>query len=1039
MAFPSVVNLGALTAAEGFQVTGAMPDDELGSEVAYVGDVNGDGLGDFALNTISTSTLDGGATYIVFGVAGGYPNFWLGTEDGVTNAGEPDGLPEGLGFRIYAGRALAYSGMDISHGDVNGDGFSDIVLGSPRWPGDNGYYGYDGSVFVVYGKAAGHTDVNLSTLTPAQGARIEGQYEFDDIGWYETTSVGDIDGDGFGDIIMGAGGYDPTVGGTYRTSAGATYVVWGKAGGIADINLATLAPADGFRVDGADAFDSSGESVASVGDVNGDGLGDFVIGAQGADPQGRTYAGAAFVIYGSRTRPTGLDLAALTPAQGFRIEGATTDDWTGKVVEAAGDVNGDGLADLLIGAEINNPGGLNYAGTAWIVFGRQGGHTGLDLAALTPAQGVRIDGVAADQRIGSEMSVADVNGDGLSDVILGVYNADYGDERYNEGATFVVYGREDGAMGVNLLTMSEDQGFRIDGADFAGESGVSVEGLSDVNGDGVDDILIGAHHEWGLNDQLQRSGRAYVVYGRGPIGLQNGTAAADVLDGTVEVDTIRGRGGDDVLRGLEGGDTLEGGAGRDQLFGGAGGDTLRGGTEADLLDGGTDHDLLEGGDGADVLRGGAGADVIDGGAGTDTIDFRDQTQTVALVLAGADPAQATVGGAAADTVRNVEHIYGGAAGDVLGGDAGNNAIQGFGGNDVLAGGAGRDLLDGGFGTGDIADYRAETTAVTVVLKGASDAAGFVNGVAEDTLRGMEGVYGGAAADRFYGDAGANVLNGFGGNDIIRGGAGADTLVGGAGLDIADYADKTAAVAFTLALDTLADVRVGGVLEDKIAGFESVYGGSAADTMTGDVRSNLFRGGGGADRLNGGGGVDSVDFRDKVAAVTLTLAGGTDATATVGGAAEDVVRNFENVYGGAGGDTLTGDTLANLLSGETGADTLRGAGGADTLTGGAGADVFRFATLGDSTVDAAGRDRITDFTRAQADKIDLRGIDAIAGGADNAFAIAAAFAVGQAGRLVVSADGAGRWLVQGDVDGGGTADFAISVVSATALEAVDFLL
>jgi hypothetical protein len=249
-AFPSVINLGDLTPTTGFQVTGAMPQDQLGTEVASAGDVNGDGLGDFIVNTTGTSTVEGGATYVIFGVQGGYPDFWLGTNEGVTGD-KPDGLPEGLGFRIYAGRSLALSGYDVVAGDVNGDGFSDLMLSAPRWSA----FDYDGAAFVVFGKATGHQDVNLSTMPLTTGFRMDGDRPHDSVGWPETLAMADLNGDGLDEMIVS--GYNASPEG--RSYAGSAWVVWGKAGGVGNLDFAQLAPADGFRIDGANAYDYLGQ------------------------------------------------------------------------------------------------------------------------------------------------------------------------------------------------------------------------------------------------------------------------------------------------------------------------------------------------------------------------------------------------------------------------------------------------------------------------------------------------------------------------------------------------------------------------------------------------------------------------------------------------------------------------------------------------------------------------------------------------------------------------------------------------------------
>jgi Ca2+-binding RTX toxin-like protein len=184
------------------------------------------------------------------------------------------------------------------------------------------------------------------------------------------------------------------------------------------------------------------------------------------------------------------------------------------------------------------------------------------------------------------------------------------------------------------------------------------------------------------------------------------------------------------------------------------------------------------------------------------------------------------------------------------------------------------------------------------------------------------------------------------DNLFRGGAGADSLDGGAGSDTVDYADKTMSVVLTLNGATNATAMVGGVADDTLHNIENMIGRAGADTLVGDGAINsisglggadLLRGGAGADAIDGGAGVDTVYYSDKAAAVVVTLNGATNATATVGGVAEDTLRNIEKVVGGTAGDTLFGDAGVNALSGIAGDDVLRGSGGADILDGGAGAD------------------------------------------------------------------------------------------------------
>ncbi|MBY6243938.1 carbohydrate-binding domain-containing protein [Methylosinus sp. Sm6] len=302
---------------------------------------------------------------------------------------------------------------------------------------------------------------------------------------------------------------------------------------------------------------------------------------------------------------------------------------------------------------------------------------------------------------------------------------------------------------------------------------------------------------------------------------------------------------------------------------------------------------------------------------------------------------------------HVTNILASDRGDKLIGDGGANLLKGGAGVDLLRGGGGADTLDGGAGE-DTADYSDKAAMVAVTLNGATSASVKIGGVAEDTIRNIENIYGGSGADTLIGDGSSNLL---------RGGAGADVLDGRAGVDTADYRDKKASVAVTLNGATSASVKIGGVAEDTIRNIENIYGGSGADTLIGDGLSNLLRGGAGADILDGGAGVDAADYSDKTSSVAVTLNGATNASVKIGGVAEDTIRNIENIYGGSGADTLIGDSSANLLSGGEGDDILTGAGGADQLTGGFGSDTFVFAP-------AFGQDIITDFSADDRLRIDV---------------------------------------------------------------------
>ena len=394
-------------------------------------------------------------------------------------------------------------------------------------------------------------------------------------------------------------------------------------------------------------------------------------------------------------------------------------------------------------------------------------------------------------------------------------------------------------------------------------------------------------------------------------------------------------------------------------------------------------------------------EIADDGAGIDTLTSTGVYEkvvefTLAWTVSGDQPSAASViyflptGGGGFEGHRLIvtgvienatggvgrDFIQGNVLGNVLWGDA---SLAGLGLGDTLWGGSGNDTIHGG--TGD------------------------------------DEILGDGDNDRLFGEAGIDSISGGGGVDTIDGGTGADVLAGGGTVgDMLSYALSTAAVQVTLEFGTTTTCAGGDAEGDRVTGFSDVTGTFWGDriedlvkgTLAFGYNDNAFWGGKGRDALILGGGDDR------------GFGGDGDGT----------------IEGEAGNDRASGDAGADLLSGGSGRDRLTGGAGGDTLTGGGGADLFILASAGEST--GAALDQITDFRAGQGDRFDLRLVDAILGGTDDAFVFRGTKAFTGAGqvRLEVGVDGV---TVQGNLDTDAAAEFAIFVAGATGLAATDFLL
>ncbi len=386
------VDLSTLNGTNGFVINGINAADFSGSSVS-AGDFNGDGFDDLIIGASGAdpnNQNDAGASYVIFGKGGSL--------DASFNLSDLNGSN---GFKINGINAYDRAGSSVSSaGDINGDRFDDLIIGT-RGADPNGQPNA-GASYVVFGKEASSASLDLSALDGNNGFVINGINAADFSGF--SVSAGDVNGDGFKDMIIGASGADPN----NQSDAGTSYVVFGKADAGASLNLADLNGSNGFKINGVNAYDSSGTAVSDAGDVNGDGFDDLIIGAIGADPNNQREAGTSYVVFGADKFDPSLNLFNINDRNGLVINGIDARDFSGTAVSSAGDINGDGFADLMVGATGADPNGQYSAGESYVIFGRDftqsvtyAGTAGNDTLTGTAGNDILIGGLGNDTLIGN--------------------------------------------------------------------------------------------------------------------------------------------------------------------------------------------------------------------------------------------------------------------------------------------------------------------------------------------------------------------------------------------------------------------------------------------------------------------------------------------------------------------------------------------------------------------------------------------------------------------------------------------------------------
>lgn len=486
-----------LNGSNGFTLEGSQIEDLSGAAVSAAGDINGDGFDDILVGAYladDAGKVDAGKVYVVFGQAEAFDPFL-----------QLSNLNGNNGFIINGKESHHQLGWAVSSaGDFNNDGFDDILISAPSIE-INGETNV-GESYLIFGKATAYTATfDLTSLNGTNGFALQGENEFDFFG-YDIDGIGDLNNDNFDDIIISA----PFASPNQIQHAGSSYVIFGNnsnASGL--LQVSSLNGNNGFRIDGRSTNDFSGFSLSGAGDFNNDNFNDILIGAYAADALGNVEAGESYLIYGhGGVYSSSVELGSLNGGTGFIINGIDSGDFSGREVSNAGDINNDNFDDILIGAPTALSNTNEQAGETYVLFGNNSNSSSFDLITLNGTNGFILKGIAAQDYSGSALSsLGDVNSDGIDDILIGARDAS--PNGFASGAAYVYFGKTTGfTTTVNLNSLDGTNGLSIFGKNPENQLGAALSGLGDINGDNVNDFIIGAK---GASANVVASGESYII------------------------------------------------------------------------------------------------------------------------------------------------------------------------------------------------------------------------------------------------------------------------------------------------------------------------------------------------------------------------------------------------------------------------------------------------------------------------------------------------------------------------------------------------